>query len=192
MQFMNNIILSLIERRGYFVLFEFSVACTGLIIGSRLLYSSVCTVCPCDCVYEGEQSDTAVPALAWQSRAFPCSEKQTVLIWQRGSHLADLMVAPIGSISVCKHRASGENGVYTHKTRRIFYHTHPRPQPSLFYAPMHMQGFLHTHRWVHAPLESTVQASLRASLTGLHRLWVYYSWDVSFFVKKHLGRWIQI
>lgn len=67
-------------------------------------------------MYDKEQSGTAVPALAWQSTAVACLKKQKVLIWQRGSHLADLMVAPIGSISVCKHRAREENGVYTHKT----------------------------------------------------------------------------
>lgn len=82
-----------------------------------------------ECAYEREQSGPAVPALAWQNTAFACLKKQTVLIWQRGSHLADLMVAPTGSISVCKHRARKENGVYIHKTSWIFYHVHPHPQP---------------------------------------------------------------
>lgn len=82
--------------------------------------------------------------------AFACFKKQMVLMWQRGSHLADLMVAPTGPISMCKHGAREENGICTHKTSWIFDHFRPsRPQASALKSPACLSctpPFLHHFR----------------------------------------------
>lgn len=114
------------------------------------------------------------------------------------------MGAPTGSISVCKHWAREENGICTHKTS-WFHRIAPSPSlraqkksptslPLVSLFPlsfMHIRAFV-CHQHIHAPSESTFKASLRHYVTGLLRFWVYYCWDVSFLVKTHRCRWIQI
>lgn len=66
------------------------------------------------------------------------------------------------------------------------------PLVSLFPLPfMHIRAFVCRQR-VHAASESIFKASLRPCVTGPLRFWVYYCWDVSFLVKTHRCRWIQI
>lgn len=114
------------------------------------------------------------------------------------------MVAPIGSISMCKHRASERASeqereeypaikpaeCFSPRPQPQLWHVCSRRPPSLFYARVHIQvfsPFTRTHRQEHAPLRSIVHASLKASLTGLFCLWVYYSWDVSLFCQKAIS-----
>lgn len=101
-------------------------------------------------VCSGEQSGTAVPALAWQSRTFPSLKQQTVLIWHAGSHMADLMAAPIGSISLC---ASTESGACTHKTSAyLFYDTHSHPPPPRRH-PQRVSCNMHPHSDIYTNTE---------------------------------------
>lgn len=55
---------------------------------------------------------------------------------------------------------------------------------------MHIRAFV-CHHHIHAPSESIFKA-LRPCVTGPLCFWVYYCWDVSFLVKTHRCRWIQI